>query len=48
MIHYGSLLSNGGNNTGVFNIITDFEVPYSATNQYRPTIDYNPVQNIDY
>jgi hypothetical protein len=35
-------LSSVGNNNAVFNIITDFEVPYSATNQYRPTIDYNP------
>ena len=35
-------LSSTGNNAGLFSVLTDFEVPYSANNQYRPTIDYNP------
>jgi hypothetical protein len=35
-------LSSNGNNGGLISMLTDFEVPYSETNQYRPTIDYNP------
>jgi hypothetical protein len=35
-------LSSTGNNAGVFNILTDFEVPFSATNQYRGQVDYVP------
>jgi hypothetical protein len=36
------ILSSVGNNSGLISMLTDFEVPYSPTNQYRPTIDYNP------
>jgi hypothetical protein len=31
-----------GNNSNIAPIITDFQVPYSATNQYRPNIEYQP------
>jgi hypothetical protein len=35
-------LSSVGNNSNVAPIITDFQVPFSATNQYRPNLEYNP------
>jgi hypothetical protein len=35
-------LASTGNNCGIFSILTDFEVAYSNTNQYRPTIDFTP------
>jgi hypothetical protein len=38
----GSLLKSSDNNNGIFNILTYIEVPYSESNQYIPTIDYNP------
>ena len=34
--------TSGGNNSNLTNIITDFEIPMSETNQYRPVIYYNP------
>ena len=35
-------LISTGNNSNLTNIITDFEIPISETNQYRPVIFYNP------
>jgi hypothetical protein len=35
-------LSNTGNNSLISPIITDFQVPFSATNQYRPNLEYQP------
>jgi hypothetical protein len=35
-------LVSGGNNANLTNIITDFEVPVSELNQYRPSIEYVP------
>ena len=35
-------LSSTGNNSNLTNIISDFEIPVSDTNQYRPIIVYNP------
>jgi hypothetical protein len=35
-------LSSVGNNSNVAPIITDCQVPFSATNQYRPNLEYNP------
>ena len=34
--------SNNGTNNNISPIITDFVVPWSAVNQYRQTIEYNP------
>tara|TARA_R110000868_G_scaffold2193_2_gene16722 strand:+ start:786 stop:1955 length:1170 start_codon:yes stop_codon:yes gene_type:complete len=35
-------LNTGGNNSNLSPIITDFQIPYSAVNQYRPTLEYTP------
>ena len=35
-------LISGGNNSNLTNIITDFEIPVSDLNQYRPSIEYVP------
>ena len=35
-------LVGSGNNANLTNIITDFEVPVSELNQYRPSIEYVP------
>ena len=35
-------LISTGNNSNLTNIITDFEIPISETNQYRPVIFYSP------
>ena len=35
-------LSSNGNNSNLTNIVSDFEIPVSETNQYRPVIVYNP------
>ena len=35
-------LTSNGNNSNLTNIISDFEIPVSETNQYRPVIVYNP------
>jgi hypothetical protein len=35
-------LSSVGNNSNIAPIITDFQIPYSATNQYRPNLTYTP------
>lgn len=35
-------LSSVGNNSNIAPIITDFQIPYSATNQYRPNLTYVP------
>ena len=35
-------LTSNGNNSNLTNIISDFEIPVSETNQYRPVISYNP------
>ena len=37
-----SNLTSSGNNSNLTNIISDFEIPVSETNQYRPIIVYNP------
>jgi hypothetical protein len=37
-----SSLSTGGNNSNLSPIITDFQIPFSAVNQYRPTLEYTP------
>ena len=37
-----SNFTSSGNNSNLTNIITDFEIPMSETNQYRPVIYYNP------
>ena len=34
--------TSSGNNSNLTNIITDFEIPMSEINQYRPVIYYNP------
>ena len=33
---------NNGNNANISPVITDFQVPWSAVNQYRQTIEYQP------
>ena len=35
-------LSSNGNNSNLTNIVSDFEIAVSETNQYRPVIVYNP------
>ena len=35
-------LASNGNNSNLTNIISDFEIPVSETNQYRPVLVYNP------
>ena len=35
-------LSSNGNNSNLTNIISDFEIPVTDSNQYRPIIVYNP------
>ena len=35
-------LANNGNNSNLTSIISDFEIPVSETNKYRPVIVYNP------
>ena len=35
-------LASNGNNSNLTNIVSDFEIPVSDTNQYRPVIVYNP------
>jgi hypothetical protein len=35
-------LNTGGNNSNLSPIITDFQIPFSAINQYRPTLEYTP------
>ena len=35
-------LASNGNNSNLTNIVSDFEIPVSETNQYRPVIVYNP------
>ena len=35
-------LASNGNNSNLTNIISDFEIAVSDTNQYRPIIVYNP------
>ena len=35
-------LASNGNNSNLTSIISDFEIPVSETNQYRPVIAYNP------
>ena len=35
-------LTSSGNNSNLSNIISDFEIPVSESNQYRPIIVYNP------
>ena len=35
-------LSSNGNNSNLTNVISDFEIPVTDTNQYRPIIVYNP------
>jgi len=37
-----SNLTSSGNNSNLSNIISDFEIPVSNNNQYRPIIVYNP------
>lgn len=41
---YGGVsgLNTGGNNSNLSPIITDFQIPFSAVNQYRPTLEYTP------
>ena len=45
-ITYGDTSSNNlasnGNNSNLTNIVSDFEIAVSETNQYRPVIVYNP------
>ena len=41
-VHSKSNFTSSGNNSNLTNIITDFEIPMSETNQYRPVIYYNP------
>ena len=45
-ITYGGLsndnLASNGNNSNLTNIISDFEIAVTETNQYRPIIIYNP------
>jgi hypothetical protein len=36
------LTQSQNNNTNIAPIITDFEVPFDATNTYRPNIEYSP------
>jgi len=35
-------LQSTGNNSLISPVITDFQIPFSATNQYRPNLEYNP------
>ena len=35
-------LTSNGNNSNLSSILSDFEIPVSETNQYRPIIVYNP------
>ena len=35
-------LTGGGNNSNLTNILSDFSIPVTPTNQYRPVIDYSP------
>ena len=35
-------LASNGNNSNLTNIVSDFEIPVTETNQYRPVIVYNP------
>ena len=37
-----NLSDGGGNNANLTNILSDFVIPVSASNQYRPVIDYSP------
>jgi len=37
-----NLSDGGGNNANLTNIFSDFVIPVSASNQYRPVIDYSP------
>ena len=37
-----SNLTSSGNNSNLSNIISDFEIPVSESNQYRPILVYNP------
>jgi hypothetical protein len=37
-----SRLTSSNNNVNIAPIITDFEVPFSADNTYRPNIEYSP------
>jgi hypothetical protein len=37
-----SNLFNSGNNANLAPVLTDFEVPFSSTNTYRPNIQYTP------
>jgi hypothetical protein len=37
-----SNLIGGGNNSNLTNILSDFEIAITETNQYRPIIEYNP------
>jgi hypothetical protein len=37
-----SRLFNSGNNSNIAPILTDFQVPFSPSNTYRPTIEYQP------
>ena len=41
-VHSKSKFTSSGNNSNLTNIIIDFEIPMSETNQYRPIIYYNP------
>ena len=34
--------ASNGNNSNLTNIVSDFEIPVSETNQYRPIVVYNP------
>jgi len=36
-------LTSSGNNSNLSNILSDFEIPVSNSNQYRPIIVYNPM-----
>lgn len=42
LFNSSSNLFTGGNNSNISPIITDFQVPISAVNTYRPTIEYTP------
>jgi hypothetical protein len=37
-----SRLFNVGNNSNLAPIVTDFQVPFSPTNTYKPSVEYQP------